>query len=298
MAAMNASGVGIAFNPALAEFVAANRNSLDFLEISPERFWHDRGPTWKDSPDRYIEIPEAVSQFEVARGDLPLVAHGVGLSIATAGPLDLGHVKQIGRWHHRYEFAWISEHLAYFRLGPEFDWRGIGIMIPPVYDEATLIDLEIKVQQISDVLGTDFLLENTVNYTPVTNPEFNEVEFLFAVATRTQANLLLDLHNLHTNAINHGWDPFSVIASLDLMLVHELHIAGGEPLAGQWTDAHSGRCPPEVWSLLEYVLSRPNGVQAITYEVDESYATRMDNKTLLEELFKAREIWNMTRVGH
>ena len=168
-------------------------------------------------------------------------------------------------------------------------------MIPPVYDEAALVDLESKVQLVRDVLGMAFLLENAVDYTPVPNPEFTEADFLQAVATRTQAGLLLDLHNLHTNAVNHGWDPYAVINALDLNLVHELHIAGGEPLADQWTDAHSGRCVPEIWPLLEYVLSRPNGVQAVTLEIDESYAALMEADVILEEISRARRIWRSTQ---
>lgn len=281
----------MAFNPPLEAFVTQHRDVLDFLEISPERFWHDRGPAYGQLPDRYTEIPQALEQLESARGDLPMVAHGVGLSIATTGPLDTGHVNQLARWCERYDFIWCSEHLAYFRLGPEARWRGLGVMIPPVYDEAVIAELEVKVQRVRDILGTEFLLENAVNYTPVPNPELTESEFLNAVATRTQAGLLLDLHNLHTNAVNLGWDPYSVIDALDLTLVRELHIAGGEPLADQWTDAHSGRCAPEVWPLLESVLSRPNSVQAVTLEVDESYATLMEADVLLEEISRARAIW-------
>jgi uncharacterized protein (UPF0276 family) len=295
--ATSPSGVGLVFNPALAGFVGAHRDALDFLEISPERFWHDRGPAWGQRSDRYEEIPEAVAQFEEARGDLPLLAHGVGLSIATPGPLDQGHVEQIARWGHRYGFAWFSEHLAYMRLGPEAGWRGIGVMIPPVYDVAVLEDLEVKVRQVRDILGLEVLLENAVDYTPVQDADLEEAEFLRALAFRTSARLLLDLHNLHTNAVNHGGDALAVVDALDLTLVHEIHIAGGESLAGQWTDAHSGRCEPEVWLLLEHVLSRPNAVRAVTFEVDESYATRMDAGAVLDELARARSIWNASLAG-
>ena len=291
------SGVGLAFNPALADFVAAHRYALDYLEVSPERFWHDRGPAWGQAPERYTEIPEAVAQLEAARADLPLLAHGVGLSIATAGPLDLGHVQQLARWNQRYEFAWFSEHLAYFRLGPEAGWRGIGVMVPPVYDIAVLEDIRVKVQQMCDVLELEVLLENAVDYTPVPDAELSEAEFLHALSTQTQARLLLDLHNLHTNAVNHGTDAFAVIDALDLRLVYELHIAGGEPLARQWTDAHSGRCAPEVWPLLEHVLSRPNAVRTVTFEVDESYAARMDATAVLGELARARTIWDEAQAG-
>jgi uncharacterized protein (UPF0276 family) len=289
-AAATPAGVGIAFNPPLAAFVAQNRDLLDFIEISPERFWHDRGPA-QAGPDRYAEIAEAVALLDAARGDLPILAHGVGLSIATAGPLDLGHVDQIARWHDRYGFAWYSEHLAWSRLGPEEGWRGIGLMLPPVYDRATLDDLVPKVRAVCDRLGLPVLLENAVDYTPVADTDLGEAAFLAGLTARTPARLLLDLHNVHTNALSGGPDPRALIAALDLTLVREIHIAGGELLDGVWTDSHSGRCPAEVWDLLAEVLARPNGVRAITLEIDESYATRLDPGAIRAELETARRLW-------
>lgn len=285
-------GVGLAFNPALADFVAAHRDTLDYLEVSPERLWHDRGPAWGHAAQRYEEIPEAVSQFQTARGDLPVVIHGVGLSIATAGPLDDAHVVQVARWRERCGALWVSEHLAYFRLGPEAGWRGIGVMLPPVYDTAALDDLIAKVRRMREMVGTEVLLENAVTYAPVADADFQEADFLNALAARAPCGLLLDLHNLYTNAVNLGEDAFATIDALDLSAVREIHIAGGEPLAGQWTDAHAGPCPPDVWRLLQYVLSQPNAVRGVTFEVDESYATRMEASALLSELNRARQIWN------
>lgn len=289
--------VGLSFNPALAAFVYRHAGALDHLEVSPERFWRDRGPACGGAPDRYAEQPDAVAQFEAVRGDLPLLAHGVGLSIATAGPLDRGHVEQIARWHERYEFGWYSEHLAYFRLGPHAGWRGLGLMVPPVYDEATLRDLTVKVRQVRGILGLEVLLENTVDYAPVPDAELDEASFLGRLAAETPCGLLLDLHNLHTDAVNHGRDPHALFDALDLTAVTEIHIAGGEPLAGQWTDAHSGRCPEQVWALLEHVLGRPHRVRAITLEVDESHALTLSDGELLDELARARDLVAACRVG-
>jgi uncharacterized protein (UPF0276 family) len=290
-------GVGLAFNPPLADFVQRNADALDYIEISPERFWHDRGPALGRAPDRYQEIPEAVAQLDAARGALPILAHGVGLSIATQGPLDLGHVEQIKRWHDRYGFAWYSEHLAYSRLGPQDGWRGIGLMMPPVYDQAVMDDVAGKVRQIKDILDIDILLENAVDYTPVADADYEEADFLQGLAETARVHLLLDLHNLYTNEFNGGAKAASILDALDLTLVRELHIAGGELSGEHWLDSHSGRCPDAVWSMLEDVLSRPNGIQAVTFEVDESAATRMDPAALREELDHARAIWQAERHG-
>lgn len=289
--------VGLAFNPALAAFVDRNASVIDHLEVSPERFWHDRGPAMGTAPDRYVERPDAVAQLDTVRGELPLLAHGIGLSIATAGPLDRGHVEQIARWHQRYGFGWYSEHLAYFRLGPAAGWRGLGLMLPPVYDEATLLDVSAKVRQVRDIVGLEVLLENAVDYAPVLDAELDEATFLRRLAAQTPCGLLLDLHNLHTDAVNHGRDPHALLDALDLAAVTEVHVAGGEPLAGQWTDAHSGRCPDQVWALLADLLGRPNGARAITLEVDESYATGLADADLLDELERARSLVTAAAVA-
>jgi uncharacterized protein len=119
----------------------------------------------------------------------------------------------------------------------------------------------------------------------------SEAEFLNALASGSRARLLLDLHNVYCNSINNEVGAAALVDELDLRNVHEVHIAGGEWLDGLWTDAHSGVCPEEVWTLLERVLSRPNGARAITLEVDESYATRLTDAELLNQLDRARGIW-------
>ncbi len=163
-------------------------------------------------------------------------------------------------------------------------------MVPPVYDESTLWDLGAKLRQVRDTLGLDVLMENTVDYTPAPDADMDEASFLGRLTTETPCGLLLDLHNVHTDAVNHGRDAHALVERLDLTAVTEVHLAGGEPLAGQWTDAHSGRCPEEVWALLEHLLSRPHRVRAITLEVDESYAMRLPDAELLDELEKARSL--------
>lgn len=282
--------LGLAFNPALAAFVARHAGVLDHLEISPERFWRDRGPAWGTAADRYADIADAVAQLDAVRDDLPLLAHGVGLSIATAGPLDRGHVEQIARWHERYRFGWYSEHVAYLRLGPDAGWRGLGLMVPPVYDEPALRDISAKVRQVREILGLEVLLENTVDYAPVPDADLDEAEFLRRLAAETPCSLLLDLHNLHTDAVNHGRDPHVLLDRLDLTAVTEVHLAGGAPLADQWTDAHSGRCPEPVWTLLADLLGRAHRVRAVTLEIDESYALTMPDGELLAELDRARSL--------
>ena len=53
--------------------------------------------------------PRAV--LERAREQVPIVLHGVSLSIGSVDPLDYGHLKQLKELVGWVEPAWVSDHL-------------------------------------------------------------------------------------------------------------------------------------------------------------------------------------------
>ena len=117
-----------------------------------------------------------------------------------------------------------------------------------------------------------FLLENNTNYFTVPGEEMTEPEFLNALTRRSGCGLLLDLHNVYTNARNFGFDPYAFLAELDLTRVGEIHLSGGMELHGFYLDAHDGPCPEALWPMLDWVLARaPNvgrrGVRSIQHQL-------------------------------
>ena len=112
-----------------------------------------------------------------------------------------------------------------------------------------------------------------------------------ALCERSGCRLLLDLHNLYTNARNHRFEPRAFLDTLDLRYVREIHIAGGDEMDGMWLDSHAGAVAEPVWDLLNYVCPRAPHLRGIAFEFHESYFERLHPAGVLAQLARARESW-------
>jgi uncharacterized protein (UPF0276 family) len=290
---MTRPGIGILFNGVLGGFLAANPDAVDFVSVIPERFWHDSG---RDTSPRFVPLPDEVAALDDLVTKYPIVAHGIGLSIGSASTFDIDHVRQLAAWHDRYRFKWISEHLAAVRVMRDtaVDHHA-GLLVPLPWDYDVLQMLCERVESAQELLGTSLIFENGVVHTTVPETDLTEPEFMNALCARTGCGILLDLHNLHVNAVNLGVDPDQFLNALELDHVRELHIAGGNELYGTYLDSHSGPCPPEVWRLLECVVSRCPHLAGVTFEFHESYYPKLGFDGILAELAHARAIVDQHR---
>lgn len=287
-------GVGLSFQSALRDFVDSDPAAFDFVEVIPDSMWNNRGA---GASPRFEDNPQAARYLAELSRRKPVIAHSVGLSIGSADWFDTEHVAQIARWQARYGWPWHSDHLSFNRLhGAESGHTiDVGFTMPVPYDAAILDMLVERVDYVQSRVPVPFLLENNVYYFEIPEQEMSEPEFLNALAARTGCGLLLDIHNVYTNARNHGFDPMDFFGRLDLTRVVELHIGGGMLVEGFYLDAHSGPCPAEVWSLLEQVLPQAPNAAAVTFEVFNSHYPAMGPYALRDELAHARDIWQHTR---
>jgi uncharacterized protein (UPF0276 family) len=281
-------GVGLSFQGTLRGFVLESLDRFDFLEIIPDVFWTDQG---RGTEGRYRESADAAPFLARVAAAKPVIAHSVGLSIGSADAFDTEHVRQIASWHQRYGFPWHSDHLSFNRLehasGHSID---IGVTMPVPYDQAVLDLLAERVEHVQAQVPVPFLLENNVYYFEIPEQEMTEAEFLNRLTARTGCGLLLDLHNVYTNARNHGFDPWDLLGGLDLSRVVEIHLGGGMEVDGVWLDAHSGPCPEEVWAMLEEVLPRTPNLCGVVFEMFGNYFPSVGPEPLVRELRRAREI--------
>ncbi len=280
------AAVGLMFNGALAGLLDARPDCTDFLSIIPERFWQDFGRA--HSP-RFRPLPDETALLDRLAGQHRLVAHGVGLSIASGSTFDIDHVRQLAEWHRRYDFAWISEHLSAVRvLTEETPDHHAGLALPLAWDHDLLDLVSERVTRTQDILGTRLLLENGVVHTPVPGSDMSEQDFMNALARRTGCGVLLDLHNLLVNAINLGFDADRWIDGLDLEPVVEIHVAGGNRLFGVYLDSHAGACPQTVWDLLARTAPRCPNLAGVTFEYHESYHPTLGEDGVLDQLARMR----------
>jgi uncharacterized protein (UPF0276 family) len=294
LAALPKLGVGLLYNPALGDFLPSNLQAVDFIEIIPDMFRTDQG---RGQTPRFVELESWIEVLDWLLTHLPVIAHNIGLSIATSDLFDIEYVQELARWQQRCRFPWHSDHLSFVQVhtadGHE---HSTGMAVPVPYDLEVFEMIAQRVEDVQRSVPIPFLLENNVFYVNILEQELSEPEFLNRLTARTGCGILLDIHNVYANARNHGFDSRAdFIDQLDLTRVVELHIAGGNELAGMYTDSHAGPCPEPVWELLEHVVPRTPNLRAITFEFHESYYPLLGDNGILEQLARARDAWKHLR---
>ncbi|HTE05245.1 MAG TPA: DUF692 family protein [Planctomycetota bacterium] len=284
--ALPSLGVGLLLNPHTLES-AQDEPAWDYLEIIPDRFWIDDG--LRAAP-RHHELAPSVAALDELAARVPVVAHSIGLSIGSASVFDTGHLDQVARWQRRYGFPWHSDHLAFTRVAEHETEANAAVTLPLTRDEESLELLVARIDAVAARVDAPFLLENNVSFVAPPGETFTEAGFLNELCRRSDCGLLLDLHNVLVNARAHGFRAEALLDELDLRHVVELHIAGGDELAGFYTDSHAGPVAPEVWPLLERTLRAAPWVRAITFEYHESHAAVLGPLGVEGELRRAREI--------
>jgi uncharacterized protein len=288
MPAVEPLGVGLEYQEALRDFIDAESDAFDFVEVIPDLLWRDSG---RGAQPRYRNVPEATDFIERVASRKPLLCHSIGLSIGSADHFETEHVAQIRWWWERFRFPWHSDHLAYQRV--DLDDRPVqaGITMPLALDEETLELLVPRIRHVMDEIPVPFLLENNVYFFELPEADLDEPEFLNELARRSGCGLLLDVHNLYVNSRNHGIDAEDWLRRIDLSNVVEIHVAGGMEVGGFYVDAHSGRAPETVWRLLRDVLAGAPNVGAIVFELLGSWYETVGPDGLREELGQLREAW-------
>jgi uncharacterized protein len=282
-------GVGVLYNLALPEFLRSNPAAWDYVEVIPDMFWRDRGP---GREPRYDELETWMTELDWIAGHRPVIAHDIGLSLAGTTRLDDGYVAKLAEWHERFRFRWHSDHLSFVDVASAHGLdHNTGLAVPMPYDQEVLDLVAGRVERVQRAIPAAFLVENNVSFVDFPDQEMTEPEFLNRLAKRTGCGLLLDVHNVYTNARNHGFDPEGFVDAVDLTRVVEVHIAGGTELDGMWLDSHAGACPEPVFELLEHVVARAPNLRAITFEFNDSYFPLLGEEGLRDQLDRARTVW-------
>jgi uncharacterized protein len=248
---MSLSGVGIGWRAELAGFVA-RRRGLGFVEVVAESLHADR------------PLPPGLA--ELRRRGVPVVPHGVRLSLGSAAEPDPARVGHLAGLAERLEAPLVSEHVAFVRGGG----LEAGQLLPVPRTREALDVLAANVRLAQAELGVPLALEHVAALLEWPAPELDEAAFLTELLDRTGALLLLDLANLHANARNHGGDPLAFLDALPLERIAYVHVAGGVERDGLYHDTHAHPTPPAVLELVTELCARrdPPGVML---ERDDDY---------------------------
>lgn len=230
--------VGIGLRAPHYRELLERRPDLAFLEVHSENFFGEGGP--------------ALDWLERFRAHYALSLHGVGLSLGSADPLDARHLERFCALARRFEPVFISEHLCWSSLGG----RHSNDLLPLPFSKEALDHVVSRIGQLQDRLGRRVLVENVSAYVRLSPGEMPEEAFVAEAVRRSGCGLLLDLNNVHVNAVNHGLDAYAWLAAIDPASVAEIHLAGFERTPGLLLDTHGAPVDPQVWALYEEAVRR------------------------------------------
>jgi len=268
-------GAGVSFREAWRWEVIRHRGELGAVECSPED----------------VAGPAGMRDLVLMRDAVPVLLHGIGLSLGSAEGLDGERVRHTARVAEVVSPPWFSEHIAFTRAGG----IEIGHLTPLPFTREAVATVARNVAELRRALpGLPILLENIAYPFVLPDAEMSEADFVRAVVEEADVGLLLDLENVHANSRNHGYDPVAYLESLPLERVTEVHLAGGVVQGGQYVDSHTRPVPEASWALLEWLVPRTS-VRAVIVERDDELPPFAD---LLAEVRRAREILNVANAAN
>jgi uncharacterized protein len=261
-------GVGLGFREPFRPEVFRHRDGIDFLEITA---------------DHYLDAPaEKLRELEILADHFEIIPHGLNLSLGSAEGLDPDYRDQLLGLVRTLDPPWWSEHIAFTRAARV----ELGHLTPVPFSLEAIDVLAANIAEVQALVEIPLILENITYPFRLPGSDLDEADFLGRLVERTGCGLLLDVTNLYTNAVNHGFDPVRFLDRLPLESVVQLHFTGGHREDGSLIDSHSGATPPEVWSLMDLILARAP-VKGVILERDENLPPF---GALLDELRRAREI--------
>lgn len=224
---------------------------LTWLEIHTENWLTDTGI-----------LAERLSDIR-ARYELSM--HGVGMSLGSSDAPDQQHLAKVKRLVERSAPCLISEHLAWSSV----DGQHANDLLPLVFDEATLAHLVRNIDIVQQALGRQILVENISSYGRFQASTMPEWEFVRAVVEQADCGLLLDINNVHVNAVNHGFDAHTYLQAMPWQRVAEIHLAGYEEWQHLLIDTHGRVVQPPVWDLFRTWLPQCPATARILIEWDQ-----------------------------
>jgi len=183
--------------------------------------------------------------LERARMDVPLVLHGVSLSLGSTDPLNDAYLRELGALVRRFEPAWVSDHLCWGSIGGHYAHD----LLPLPFTEEALAHVVARVGVVQERLGRQILVENVSSYLTFTHSVMPEWEFLAAVAEQADCGILLDVNNVYVSGANHGFRAEEYVTALPPERIGQIHLAGHTDKGTHLLDTHEGHVSEAVWEL-------------------------------------------------
>lgn len=268
--AADAAGLGLR-RGLIGALLEAPAGAFDFLECAP---------------DNWIGVGGALGeQLQALAERHPLTCHGLSLSLGGVAPLDEEFLRRTRRFLDRHHVALYSEHLSWCS-----DDGQLYELMPLPFTEEAVRHVAARIRRVQDVLGRRIAVENVSYYAELPSPgqaRLSEPEFVRAVLDEAGCDLLLDVNNVHVNAVNQGYDARAFIDAMPSARIASYHVAGHhDEASGLKIDSHGRDVHADTWRLLAHAYAR-HGVRPTLLERDFNLPPLA---RLLDELERVRDL--------
>src|SRR5262245_46224866 len=264
--------VGLGWRPELAVGILSHLDRIDVVEVIADDLF--------DAPrDERRALRTLSAQTAV-------VLHGVSLGLASSVPVDAKLLEKTARLCEEVQPEYWSEHLAFVRGGGV----EIGHLAAPPRTDATIEGAVANLERARSVVGAAPLVENIATLIDPPGSDYDEIDWINRIIDSCTGDLLLDLHNLHANATNFGYDAMEFLRRLPADRIAAAHLAGGKWVEAlgerRLLDDHLHDVPDPVYRLLTELAALTPRPLTVILERDGAYPPI---ESLLRQLDRARQ---------
>jgi uncharacterized protein (UPF0276 family) len=272
--------VGLGWRMELGPSILSNLDQIDVVEVIL---------------DDYLRAPASkLRSLKTLASQVKVIYHGVGLGLATSLQVDQRRLEKLARVIDDLSPDVWSEHLAFVRAGN----IEIGHLAAPPRTIYTIEGALENLERIKKTVGSSPVLENIATLIDPPGSKMSEPQWIQQILNQSDCNLLLDLHNLYSNALNFGFDPVAYLKSFPLDKVQLVHLSGGKwiqeppgyesrPTGERMLDDHVHDVPDAVFELLGTLARTVPQPLTVIIERDGEFP---DFQFLLTQINSAKQI--------
>jgi uncharacterized protein len=230
--------VGLGWRQELAAGIFAHLDRIDLLEVIADDYFDAR--------------QRDVRALRTLASQVPLVLHGVTLGLASSVRVEAKRLDQMARLVDQVRPEFWSEHLAFVRAGG----IEIGHLAAPPRTGFTVDGAAENLHRASVAVGTKPVMENIATLIDPPGSSLAEISWIANILASADCKLLLDLHNVLANGLNHDYDPKDFLKQIPVDRLGAIHLSGGKWItasggARRLLDDHLHDVPDAVFDLLE-----------------------------------------------
>jgi len=251
------------------------------VEIEPQTTWIKSG----GPQPKYRAREEVVSHLLSLPGRK--LIHSIGTPVGGSVRPEPTQLELLRETIETFSAPWASDHLS-FNQTPEFS---TGFFLPPRQTPEGIKAVVTSIGDLTRALSVPIAVETGVNYLRVRNDELPDGEFVRRVVEEAGCGLLLDLHNIFTNALNGRQSIEEFLEQIPRERVWEIHLAGGMEVDSFWLDAHSGAIPDALYAVTEKVIPELPNLGAIVFEIFPSFVPEVGLELVEEQILRLHALW-------